>query len=113
MEGLLDHSLRDALTKVGGVDRCVSEFIRVTGTLLPCRAFERVVPELFQEAANGPQLGQALLDWFEQPTRIAALEERFLGIHQQLRRDASARAAEAVLAVAGRKRGTAEARNAP
>jgi tRNA-dihydrouridine synthase C len=46
MEGLLDHSLRDALTKVGGVDRCVSEFIRVTGTLLPCRAFERVVPEL-------------------------------------------------------------------
>jgi len=28
------------------VDRCVSEFIRVTGTLLPCRAFERVVPEL-------------------------------------------------------------------
>ncbi len=68
-------------------------------------AGEGVVPELFQEAANGPQLGQALLDWFEQPARVAALEERFLGIHQQLRRDASARAAEAVLAVAARKRG--------
>jgi len=68
-------------------------------------AGESVVPELFQEAANGPQLGQALLDWFEQPARVAALEERFLGIHQQLRRDASARAAEAVLAVAARKRG--------
>lgn len=46
MEGLLDHTLRDVLTRVGGIDRCVSEFIRVTGTLLPDRAFLRVVPEL-------------------------------------------------------------------
>lgn len=46
MEGLLDHTLRDVLTRVGGIDRCVSEFIRVSGTLLPERAFVRVVPEL-------------------------------------------------------------------
>lgn len=46
MEGLLDHTLRDILTRVGGIDRCVSEFIRVSGTLLPDRAFLRVVPEL-------------------------------------------------------------------
>ena len=46
MEGLLDHTLRDILTRVGGIDRCVSEFIRVTGTLLPDRAFLRIVPEL-------------------------------------------------------------------
>ncbi|HSV68875.1 MAG TPA: tRNA-dihydrouridine synthase [Methylibium sp.] len=46
MEGLLDHLLRDILTRAGGVDRCVSEFIRVTGTLLPERAFLRIVPEL-------------------------------------------------------------------
>ena len=46
MEGLLDFVLRDILTRVGGVDRCVSEFIRVTNTLLPDRAFIRVVPEL-------------------------------------------------------------------
>ncbi|MEI8327292.1 MAG: tRNA-dihydrouridine synthase, partial [Betaproteobacteria bacterium] len=45
MEGLLDFVLRDILTRVGGVDRCVSEFIRVTNTLLPERAFIRVVPE--------------------------------------------------------------------
>jgi tRNA-dihydrouridine synthase C len=31
---------------VGGIDRCVSEFIRVTNTLLPERALVRVVPEL-------------------------------------------------------------------
>jgi tRNA-dihydrouridine synthase C len=46
MEGLLDHTLRDVLTRVGGIDRCVAEFIRVTGTLLPERVFTRVVPEL-------------------------------------------------------------------
>jgi tRNA-dihydrouridine synthase C len=46
MEGLLDFVLRDILTRVGGVDRCVSEFIRITNTLLPERAFIRVVPEL-------------------------------------------------------------------
>src|SRR3954451_13822959 len=46
MEGLLDFTLRDILTRVGGIDRCVAEFIRVTGTLLPERAFRRVVPEL-------------------------------------------------------------------
>ena len=46
MEGLLDCVLRDVLTRVGGIDRCVSEFIRVTNTLLPERVFLRVVPEL-------------------------------------------------------------------
>ena len=46
MEGLLDHTLRDILTRVGGIDRCVSEFIRISGTLLPDRAFIRIVPEL-------------------------------------------------------------------
>jgi tRNA-dihydrouridine synthase C len=46
MEGLLDFVLRDILTRVGGVDRCVSEFIRVTGTLLPDKVFLRYLPEL-------------------------------------------------------------------
>jgi tRNA-dihydrouridine synthase C len=46
MEGLLDHTLRDVLTRVGGIDRCVSEFIRVTDRLLPSHVFTRIVPEL-------------------------------------------------------------------
>ena len=46
MEGLLDHSLRDVITRVGGVDLCVSEFIRITDQLLPERVFTRIVPEL-------------------------------------------------------------------
>ena len=48
MEGLLDATLRDVLTRTGGLDRCVSEFIRITDTLLPERAFVRVVPELLR-----------------------------------------------------------------
>ncbi|MBI5257578.1 MAG: tRNA-dihydrouridine synthase [Burkholderiales bacterium] len=46
MEGLLDFSLRDVLTRVGGIDRCVTEFIRVTDRVLPDRVFTRVMPEL-------------------------------------------------------------------
>ncbi|WP_375592348.1 tRNA-dihydrouridine synthase [Chitiniphilus eburneus] len=46
MEGLLDHILRDMLTRLGGVDICVTEFVRVSGTLLPNRFFQRIAPEL-------------------------------------------------------------------
>jgi tRNA-dihydrouridine synthase C len=63
MEGLLDHSLRDAITMVGGVDRCVSEFIRITDQLLPTRVFTRVVPELLthgRTAAGTPVRPQLL-----------------------------------------------------
>jgi tRNA-dihydrouridine synthase C len=48
MEGLLDHALREVLTAVGGIDRCVSEFIRITDMLMPDRVFTRIVPELLQ-----------------------------------------------------------------
>ena len=63
MEGLLDSTLRDVLTRVGGVHRCVSEFIRVTDTLLPKRAFVRVMPELLnggRTPAGVPVRGQLL-----------------------------------------------------
>jgi tRNA-dihydrouridine synthase C len=63
MEGLLDCVLRDILTRVGGVDSCVSEFIRVTGTLLPKRAYIRVMPELLnggRTLSGVPVMGQLL-----------------------------------------------------
>lgn len=63
MEGLLDHSLRDVITRAGGVDRCVSEFIRVTDQCLPERVFTRVMPELLngsRTAAGTPVRGQLL-----------------------------------------------------
>jgi tRNA-dihydrouridine synthase C len=63
MEGLLDCVLRDILTRVGGVDHCVSEFIRVTNTLLPKRSFIRVMPELLnggKTPSGVPVVGQLL-----------------------------------------------------
>jgi tRNA-dihydrouridine synthase len=47
MEGLLDFVLRDILTRVGGIDRCVSEFIRITDQLLALSAARgRPTPKL-------------------------------------------------------------------
>jgi len=46
MEGLADDVLRDVLTRAGGFDCCVTEFIRVSATVLPHAAFIRVSPEL-------------------------------------------------------------------
>jgi tRNA-dihydrouridine synthase C len=63
MEGVLDHSLRDVITRVGGIDRCVSEFVRITDQLLPLRVFTRIVPELLngsRTAAGTPVRPQLL-----------------------------------------------------
>lgn len=46
MEGLADDVLRAVLTSTGGYDWCVTEFVRVTSTLLPHNHFQRVSPEL-------------------------------------------------------------------
>lgn len=46
MDGLADHVLRDILTRVGGYDGAVTEFVRVSGNLLPPRTFRSICPEL-------------------------------------------------------------------
>ena len=46
MEGVIDYEMRDLLTRIGGYDRCVTEFVRVTDNLLPNRVFKRFSPEL-------------------------------------------------------------------
>lgn len=46
MEGLVDAPLRAILTSVGGIDWCVSEFVRITNALLPRSALRRAIPEL-------------------------------------------------------------------
>ena len=46
MEGLADDVLRQVLTRAGGYDWAVTEFARVTGTVLPRRFFRRLSPEL-------------------------------------------------------------------
>ncbi|MDF3822136.1 tRNA-dihydrouridine synthase [Leptospira sp. 96542] len=48
MEGLLDFRLRETITNIGGIDECVSEFIRVNDSLLPKHRIFRTVPELLE-----------------------------------------------------------------
>ena len=62
-------------------------------------AGEEVVPELLQDACTAENLHAALLHWFRDAAAVAALQPRFRVIHEQLRRDASASAAEAVAGV--------------
>ncbi|MFZ4404314.1 MAG: tRNA dihydrouridine synthase [Pseudobdellovibrionaceae bacterium] len=46
MEGVMDWILRDLLTELGGVDHCVSEFLRVTSYLHSDSIFYKNCPEL-------------------------------------------------------------------
>jgi tRNA-dihydrouridine synthase C len=46
MEGLADALMRDLLTRTGGYDGAVCQFVRVSATPLPPRTFRRVCPEL-------------------------------------------------------------------
>lgn len=46
MEGVVDYHMRRLLTDIGGFDRCVTEFVRVTQQVLPRSVFVRHCPEL-------------------------------------------------------------------
>jgi lipid-A-disaccharide synthase len=55
-----------------------------------------LVPELLQEDCTAEKLAASLARWFGQPQTTQALLPQFEQIHHALRRDASARAADAV-----------------
>ena len=67
-------------------------------------AGEALVPELLQVDCTPEQLAAAVLHWFEQPEAAAALRPRFRAIHEALRRDASARSADAIVELLGAAR---------
>lgn len=46
MEGVVDHILRRLYADIGGIDVAVTEFVRVTQTVLPQKVFKRYCPEL-------------------------------------------------------------------
>ena len=48
MEGVVDQVTRDLFTRIGGIDLCVTEFIRVTDRLLPESELKKYAPELFE-----------------------------------------------------------------
>jgi len=60
-------------------------------------AGEALVPELLQDDASGPRMAEEVLKWLEDASRRQALQIRFSELHEQLRCNASARAAQAVV----------------
>jgi lipid-A-disaccharide synthase len=62
-------------------------------------ADRRVVGEYFQDEIVPESIGAELLMWLDDAERRSALEDEFLRIHTELRRDAGMRAAQAILAL--------------
>ena len=101
MEGLLDFVLRDVLTRVGGIDWCVTEFIRVCDRLLPPSSFDKLAPELRQGARTAAGVPMRVQLLGSDPACLAdnaalAVE---LGISRTSLREAIARLAEQVIAL--------------
>jgi lipid-A-disaccharide synthase len=63
-----------------------------------------VVGEYFQEQIDPESLGAELLAWLDDAGRRAKLEQEFVGLHVDLKRDASTRAAQAILCLVRRTR---------
>lgn len=79
MEGVIDHHFRAIYAAIGGIDVCVSEFIRVNDLPVPAKTFLRDCPELhstrypngpFSQTANGTELRIQLLG--SNPATLAA-----------------------------------------
>jgi tRNA-dihydrouridine synthase C len=76
MEGVVEHHVRDILTRIGGLDGCVTEFIRVTDQKLPYRVFYKYAQELGfdSKTPNGTPVKVQLLGSKPEPMAINALE---------------------------------------
>ncbi len=81
MEGVIDHTMRDLLTGIGGIDRCVTEFVRVSKQLLPPRVFHRYCPELQRGGVthNGVPVYLQLLGGHPEPMADNAARAAELG----------------------------------
>lgn len=60
---------------------------------------DSVVPERLQDAANPAQLASDVLAWLDDPARAASVEQRFLELHHQLKRDTARAASDAIAQV--------------
>lgn len=76
MEGVVEHHVRDILTRIGGLDACVTEFIRVTDQKLPYKVFYKYAQELESDSKtpNGTPVKVQLLGSKPEPMAINAQE---------------------------------------
>ncbi|ACE84639.1 tRNA dihydrouridine synthase [Cellvibrio japonicus] len=76
MEGVVEHHVRDILTRLGGLDGCVTEFIRVTDQKLPYKVFYKYAQELENhcQTPNGTPVKVQLLGSKPEPMALNAQE---------------------------------------
>jgi lipid-A-disaccharide synthase len=101
LEALLVKKPMVIAYKVGWITYWIAMSLAVTHVVgLPnLLAGESVVPEIIQGDMTAENLIRAVEDWLDNPEGAAALVSRFDAIHEQLRRNASERAAAAVAAL--------------
>lgn len=81
MEGVVDDAMRALMSSIGGIDVCVTEFIRVTDQVFPERVFYKRCPELYNQSktpSNTPVRVQ-LLGGNPEPIAQNALKVAKLG----------------------------------
>lgn len=81
MEGVTDWVMRDLLTEIGGIDQCVTEFLRVTDTLYPDSVFYKNCPELHtgSRTRSGTPVFVQLLGGHAEPLAANARRAQELG----------------------------------
>ncbi|MGH1485319.1 MAG: tRNA dihydrouridine synthase [Cellvibrionaceae bacterium] len=81
MEGVVDANMRKLLSAIGGVDVCVTEFIRVTDHILPNKVFYRRCPELKHQSltASGTPVRVQLLGGKPDPVAANGRQAALLG----------------------------------
>lgn len=52
MEGVVDAGVRRLISEIGGIDFCVTEFLRVTSELQPDHTFFKICPELAHQCTT-------------------------------------------------------------
>ncbi|WP_039911933.1 lipid-A-disaccharide synthase [Cellvibrio mixtus] len=66
-------------------------------------AQKMLVPELIQDKATPEALSSAVMNYFENPDQAQQLSDTFATMHNELKRDASARAADAIVKLISKK----------
>lgn len=81
MEGVVDNTMRALVSSIGGIDICVTEFIRVTDQVFPERVFYKRCPELHHnsQTSSGTPVRVQLLGGKADPIAQNALKAAKLG----------------------------------
>lgn len=103
LEGLFARRPMVAAYKVNALTWAImSRLVKSPYVTLPnLLANAPLVPEILQHAATPERLAAEVARFLDEPAAAAQVRERFAAMHVALRRDAAARAADAVLEVIG------------